>query len=183
MEQSDTYSPCNNPNYSGKYDLKRVKFAEMTERLFRRHLEKGSYGVMYVSTSFELKPRLYSEVTAQSVNYSAFYGKNRLGFLYGIFFIHAESDGYGMEYIEEGRSVKIGDLKVGEKYRRHGIGKRLLGSLESDAKLFGASELFGVVTQEDLQESLWLPEFYERCGYQVKDENGFLELLKRINET
>jgi len=157
-----------------------VKSPQMAERIYRRHEEISPNNVSYVSTSFEQEPTLYYPITAQSVNYRALFNGDELGFLYGIYFIHAKLDGYSIEYKEVDRNVKIGDIKVTETYRGCGIGKHLLNCLETDSRTFGARSIWGTINDEDLGKNPWLPDFCKKNGFSVEENNGFLNIKKAI---
>lgn len=81
-------------------------------------------------------------------------------------------------YVETGRHINLGNIRVQSKHRLRGIGEAMLAELENQAKLFGAEKISGKVNDSDAKDTPGLLEFYRKNGFTVGKSGAGWEVVK-----
>ncbi len=72
--------------------------------------------------------------------------------------------------VRTGGRLLLGDIVLENlKYKGQGIGRRLLDAFVKTAQEEGISEVWGSVTQEDIQQTPYLLDWYQRLGFTISD--------------
>mgnify|MGYP003594424609 CR=1 FL=1 len=99
--------------------------------------------------------------------------------------INTDGDLWTLDYVWQGRRLGritatrngkrllIGDFLVDNPQNRgHGIGKCLLDEFLKTAREEAISEVWGSVTQDDIQQTPYLLDWYQRLGFTISEPDG-----------
>lgn len=62
-------------------------------------------------------------------------------------------------------------------YKGRGLGSAMLNFIIESARAMGVSEINGWITGDDREATPYLPEFYRKHGFMVKDDMRFFQVL------
>jgi len=70
--------------------------------------------------------------------------------------------------VRDGARLLLSDIRLeNPKHKHQGIGSRLLNEFLTKAQKSGINEVWGSVTQDDIQKTSYLLDWYQRRGFSV----------------